>query len=339
MYHPRFQGDHYTIGLKYGSLLRKNNITLFGYDKLDYFQFEYGVQSEKILKQHFPEACAEIRGIADGLCLPYKIFSAWLLCISVCMEVQGCSMVALNRNGHVVFGRNNDLSPIFRKISNSALYRPERGNSFIANSSAFVCAEEGINEKGLAIGMTYVWAKKLNPGFNSMFLVRYILEKCATVAEGIDVIKNVPIGGAFHLFLADTNGIMHAECCPEKVLIHQGNFAFASNHFISDEMKEYEEPKDLFHSYERYQTGTSHQGSDVNCSPVEFAKSILSGKKGFMCQYNKNLNFDTVWSSVFDVSNQIILRSEGNPLKSKYKEDIRLKKYYTGQDHEHNLGS
>ena len=72
MYHPRFKGDHYQIGLKYGGLLKKNNIELFGLNELDDFQLNYGVQSEKVLRKYFPEACDEMKGMADGLGVPYR---------------------------------------------------------------------------------------------------------------------------------------------------------------------------------------------------------------------------------------------------------------------------
>jgi hypothetical protein len=49
MYHPRFKGNHREIGLKYGGLLKKNNTDLFGLTKLDDFQFDYGIQSERVL--------------------------------------------------------------------------------------------------------------------------------------------------------------------------------------------------------------------------------------------------------------------------------------------------
>ena len=44
-------------------------------------------------------------------------------------------------------------------------------------------------------------------------------------------------------------------------------------------------------------------------------------------EYNskdKELNFDTIWSSVFDITNNEIYRAEGNPLRAKYIEDKRL---------------
>ena len=326
MYHPRFKGDHYEIGLKHGRLLKKNNVDLFGLTELDDFQFNYGIKSERILRKCFPEACEEIRGIADGVEVPYKRFSAWLMCISVCLGIQGCSMIAFKKNGKVVFGRNNDLPPIFRKISSSALYTPSNGYSFIANSSAFVGAEDGINEKKLAVGMTYVWEKELEAGLNSMFLVRHILEKHATAEQGLKAIQSIPIGGAYHIVLADKNEIVHAECSPQKIKINRGDFVVASNHFVSEEMKKYEEAQNLYYSMERYKTGYSALSKDFDKFAVDYLKDILSGKLGFMCQYDKELNFDTVWSSVFDISNNKIYRAEGNPSRIRYKEDMRLKK-------------
>jgi predicted choloylglycine hydrolase len=324
MYHPRFKGIHYEIGLKYGGLLKKNNIDFFGLTELDDFQSNYGIQSERILRKYFPEACEEIRGMADGVGVDYQRFSAWLMCISVCLEIPGCTMIAMKKVNKVLFGRNNDLPPIFRKIGSSALYESSNAYSFIANSSAFVSAEDGINEKGLAVGMTYVCAKELKAGFSSMFFVRYILEKCANVEEGLKAIQNIPIGGAYHLILADKNEFVHVECSPQKIKINGGDFAVASNHFASEEMKKYEETKNLYCSNERYKTGYDALSKGFDKVSVGYAKDILSGKLGFMCQYDKELNFDTVWSSVFDISNNKIFRAEGNPSRTNFEEDIRL---------------
>ncbi len=262
--------------------------------------------------------------MADGLGMAYDRLAAWLMCISVCLEIPGCTMIAFKKNDRVVFGRNNDLPPIFRKLSSSALYRPAGGYAFIANSSAFVSAEEGINENGLAVGMTYVWAKDLKPGLNSMFLVRYLLEKCADVAAGVKAVQNTPIGGAYHLILADKHQIAHMECSPQKVKITQCDHAAATNHFISEEMKTFEEAKDLFQSHERYATGRTTLKKPFEEDGVSRAKKILSGKLGFMCQYEKEMNFDTVWSSIFDMESGKIYRAEGNPSRSKYKQDKRF---------------
>ena len=324
MYHPRFKGDHYQMGLKCGRMLKRNNVQLFGLGDLDDFQINYGTQSEKIVRAQFPEACQEIAGMADGLEISYRDLSAWLMCISVCFEVPGCTMLAYRNGIGVVFGRNNDLPPLFQKISSSALYAPANGYRFIANSSAFVGAEDGINEKGLAVGMTYVWAKELQPGFNSMFFVRYILEKCATAEDGLQAVQNIPIGGAYHLLLADRKNIIHIECSPQEIKINRGDFAAATNHFTTLEMKIHEEKKDLYHSRERYKTACDALCEEVGDDRVGYVMDILRGRFGFVCQYDRSGNFDTVWSSVYDLTDNKIYRAEGNPSRMIYKEDTRI---------------
>jgi len=58
---------------------------------------------------------------------------------------------------------------------------------------------------------------------------------------------------------------------------------------------------------------------------VEYAKATLSGKYGFMCQYDRKKNADTVWSVVYDLKRKQVWRVEGNPSRKPFKEDIRMK--------------
>lgn len=44
-----------------------------------------------------------------------------------------------------------------------------------------------------------------------------------------------------------------------------------------------------------------------------------------MCQYDRNLGVDTVWSVIYDVKNKRIFRVEGNPSRKKFVEDSRMK--------------
>jgi predicted choloylglycine hydrolase len=76
----------------------------------------------------------------------------------------------------------------------------------------------------------------------------------------------------------------------------------------------------------RYQTAYNALKNIDYIDGIEHAKAILSGKHGFMCQYDKALHFETIWSSVFDISNGKIYRAEGNPSRTKFKEDIRSNK-------------
>jgi predicted choloylglycine hydrolase len=102
-----------------------------------------------------------------------------------CIEVRGCTAFSFTHNDQVYHARDNDLPPFFKDISKSVYYKPQNGNSFILNTSSFINGEEGINNFGLAAAMTFVLPKlnEIKPGINSVFLVRYILEKCETVDD------------------------------------------------------------------------------------------------------------------------------------------------------------
>lgn len=56
---------------------------------------------------------------------------------------------------------------------------------------------------------------------------------------------------------------------------------------------------------------------------IEATEQLLKGDYGFMCQYDEP-DFETVWSSVFDLKNLMIYRAEGNPRKKKFVVDSRL---------------
>ena len=342
MYHPRFSGNHYEMGRKMGNILRRNNAQFP--IKLDPFQIKHGRECTELLKKHFPEAADEIQGVTDTIGYDNDLFTSWMMCMGSCLDIEngdcvearGCTAFSFTHNDQFYHARNNDLPPFLKKISKSVFYRPQNGNSFILNTSSFINGEEGMNNCGLVAAMTFVLPKldEIKPGINSVFLVRYILEKCKTVDEGIRVLKKLPIASSCNIILTDKSGKMVvAECNPLKIHIRNDeknrtgeSFIITVNHFTSKAMSKHDASnRNVYHSKERYQTVYDALMS-VDCSDgVKHAKDILSGKHGFICQYDKQLNFDTIWSSVFDISNKKIYRAEGNPSKAKYMEDIRLK--------------
>ena len=192
--------------------------------------------------------------------------------------------------------------------------------------------EDGVNEYGLATGLTFVYPKIRKAGLNAGMLVRYFLEKCRTVEEVLEKIKNLPIASAQTITLADKTGDMAViECNPEKIKIiypkENENFVVSANNFYSSEMEEYRNPKGLddWKSDERYKTAYTALKENKNNYSFEFVKNILSGKYGFMCQYDRKKGADTVWSSIYILNENKIYRTEGNPSRKKYTKDKRLK--------------
>lgn len=55
----------------------------------------------------------------------------------------------------------------------------------------------------------------------------------------------------------------------------------------------------------------------------ETTTRLLKGEYGFMCQY-EDPNFQTVWSSIFNLKSLMVYRAEGDPRKKKFVTDSRL---------------
>jgi len=328
MFHPRFKGSHYDIGLKFGKRLKKSNIDFHKLIDLNKFQKDFGKKSQIILSAVFPEVCEEIRGLTDGLHYSYAEFASWLLCMGCCYDPKGCTGFCFIHRQTVFYGRNNDLPPFLKKSSASVLYELENGYSFIGNTSALINLEEGMNECGLAVAMKFLVPTRIVPGINSVFLVRYLLEKCATTKEAINALSALPIASACNIMLADKSGVLAvAECTPEKIFIRKPsaheNFIVAANHFIAEEMSCYNAIL-IYSSDKRYQTTYNALKNISYKDGLEHAQALLAGKHGFICQYDKAWNFETIWSSVFDVTHGKIYRAEGDPSRTSFKEDPRF---------------
>lgn len=77
--------------------------------------------------------------------------------------------------------------------------------------------KQGLNEHGLAVAMTFVMTSldKIQAGFNSCFIVRYLLEKSATAQNAISLLMELPIASNCNILVADKSGEMAViECTP-----------------------------------------------------------------------------------------------------------------------------
>lgn len=343
MYHLRMKGKHYEMGAKRGRIFKKNGI-IFPL-RLDDFQRGFSLKSRKILEEYFPEVCEEIRGVSDAAGVDYETMASWMTCMGCCMynlednvpvETRGCTALAFTSGGGVYYARNNDLPPFLKKGSKSELYAPAGGSRFNITTSSFINGEEGVNEHGLAVAMTFVMTRleDIRPGFSSCFTVRYLLEKAGSVSEAVKMLDKLPIASNFNILLADKSGeMLVAECTPDlknirlPVSFGHDRLICAANTFSSPEMAGFDASKgDNYRAAERFDTVMNSFFGHIDAAggPVEAAQRLLRGEYGFMCQYD-DPDFGTVWSSVFDLNSLIISRAEGDPRKTAFITDARLR--------------
>lgn len=266
-----------------------------------------------------------------------------MLCMGCCMynlednipaEIRGCTAFAYSKGHRVIYGRNNDLPPYLKNGSKSEIYSPANGNRFNITTSSFINGEEGLNEYGLAVAMTFVMTslEKIQAGFNSCFVVRYLLEKADNTEKAISLLMELPIASNCNILVADKNERMVVvECTPftkrirEAVDFDNNKIVCTVNSFTSDEMKSYEAANgDDYDSHKRYKVVMDSFSAHIKNDFIETTKQLLKGDYGFLCQYDYDPNFETIWSSVFDLKSLMIYRAEGDPRKKKFITDSRL---------------
>lgn len=333
MYHERFNGTHYEIGFRWGALLAKRGNYI-----LDNIEFPITAErlafSEScipIYQAYFPEILEEIQGIADGQKSDIKRLRAFLFSMYAVPPACNCSCFAVANGKNILLGRNSDFLTALEKSTMNVLYRfASQSYSFTGNTTAFVQMEDGINEYGLAIGLTSIQPTRIKPGMNAGLLLRFFLEKCKCTEEVIRLIYSLPISSAQTFTIADTAGdVAVVECCAEKVVVRKPSdrmpYVCATNIFRADEMTQFNIAGiDNWQADERYETLSTSLDRNADAMDLETAADLLAGKHGFLCQYDRTTGKDTVWSVIYDLMRGKIYRTEGNPARRKFKEDTRF---------------
>lgn len=333
MYHSRFKGTYYNAGYKWGELLYKNNNIISNQHTfvITEERKKFANECVPIYKKYYPEILEEIKGIADGQRISYEDLYTFLLSM-YCFEFENhCTCMAFKNEDNIIFGRNSDFLVELEKLYMNCLYNLDNAFAFNGNTTAFVQMEDGVNEYGLAIGLTFIYPKIRKVGFNAGMLVRYLLEKCKTTNEVIKCLKSLPIASQQTLTIADNTGeIAVVECNCNNVEVikpnEDENFVTIANEFNSKNMREYNNYNiDDWRAEERYLVAYNSLKEHKESLSFELVKDILSGKYGFMCQYDRKTGADTVWSVIYDLKNKKIYRVEGNPHRKNFKEDTRMK--------------
>ncbi|MCI8695025.1 MAG: linear amide C-N hydrolase [Lachnospiraceae bacterium] len=333
MYHGRFRKSHYETGYNWGNLLYKNGRHI---NQAPTFQIteerkNFARECLPVYERYYPEVLDEIRGLADGQKGRYEDFYTFLLSM-YCFEFNNhCTCFAFKDKDHLIFGRNSDFLVALEKLYMNCLYKLDGVYGFNGNTTAFIEMEDGINEYGLAVGLTFIYPKMIKAGFNSGLLVRYLLEKCKTTDEVVESLHRIPIASQQTLTVMDSVGnfaVMECNCNHVEVIepTEDNGFVVATNGFTYQKMTEYNNHAiDNWRSEERYSTACNALRNNKNQFSAELTMDILSGKHGFMCQYERSKGADTVWSVIYDIKNKKVFRAEGNPSRKKFVEDGRMK--------------
>lgn len=182
--------------------------------------------SLRALKTHMPELVPtyeRLVELAGGGDIAARLLSLW--CPTPYLT--GCSQAVL-RGASPVLVRNYDYHPML--WDGIQLASRWAGKRVIALQDSLWGILDGMNEDGLAVSLSFGGRQAVGEGFGMPLILRYVLETCATVADGVAVLERVPSHMSYNVTLLDAQGATRTVfVAPDRAPIVT-NRAFATNH-------------------------------------------------------------------------------------------------------------
>jgi predicted choloylglycine hydrolase len=115
----------------------------------------------------------------------------------------GCSQSLWTNPDSPALIRNYDYHPAY--CDGMILLSCWHQTKVIAVSDCLWGVLDGMNEHGLSVALAFGGRKDQGDGFGITLILRYILEFCTTVAEGIEVLKRIPSHMCYSISLIDSS--------------------------------------------------------------------------------------------------------------------------------------
>ncbi|KGA97512.1 peptidase C45 [Alkalihalobacillus alcalophilus ATCC 27647 = CGMCC 1.3604] len=227
------RGNYYQIGLEQGNELKSLPI-LKQLEQLKELTKNSNVQSAKqIIRSASPNFFQELKGLAAGLGMDLdsaiQLFSGY----DVVFPEMGCT--TLINNGYYV--RNYDFSPEMYD-ARLVFMNPVDGYSSVGFSQQVIGRLDGMNEKGLVVGLHFVNNNHREEGFIATTIVRMLLEQCTNIEEAITFITNIPHGYCYNYSITDQSGkSVLVEAAPQHQVINSVSPLICTNHFESETLR------------------------------------------------------------------------------------------------------
>jgi predicted choloylglycine hydrolase len=140
---------------------------------------------------------------------------------------RGCSQAVYLKEEPVIV-RNYDYSPY---VFDGLVMRSHFDKvPVIAMIDCMSGVLDGMNQHGLAVSMSFGGIELFGEGFGITILLRYILEYASNVREAIELVKDIPIHGAYNVTLLDKQGDFSTLVIAPDQVTRETPTAVATNH-------------------------------------------------------------------------------------------------------------
>jgi predicted choloylglycine hydrolase len=132
-----------------------------------------------------------------------------------------------------VYGRNYDFRPRHYGARFAAV-AASGSHASIGSSEILTGRLDGMNDRGLVIGLHLVRMSPRLPGLSCVLIVRIILDQCASTKEAVAMLRRLPHAMQYNYSLLDADGVAAVvEAVPGSVAVRTGPWLACTNHFQS----------------------------------------------------------------------------------------------------------
>jgi predicted choloylglycine hydrolase len=273
-----------------------------------------------------PEHLSEVKALAAGTSIdPRQMMLAQ--CFLDLSPMVACSTVTLpaaaSPDGVARFGRNLDFPSfgVADKASVVLIYRPEGRYQFASIAwPGMTGVLTGMNEHGLTLAnMEVRRGPRVPTAMPYILLYRSVLERCQTVGEAVEFLRDTPRQSANNLMLMDASGTRAVvELTPDGVEVREGrddSALISTNHQRGQDA----DASGRCKRYDYLRDTSAEQFGEIDVPAVE---SMLAGvAQGKL----------TMQSMVFEPANRVVYLSTGKNAASGQFHRLDLKQHFRPQ--------
>ena len=293
---------------------------------------------EPKLERLAPELLEELQGVAEGAGLKYEdVFR--LTFAEETEEAIGLPMVCsqigvVDADGRALVGKSEDAG--YERIYLITELRPERGHAQLHLGAAnwVITSGGGMNDAGLCVGQSSVRVTDTAEGIPRLAMLRLVLNRCATVAEAVELFRGHETAlQGINFLVADAAGDMAViERSPTRSAVRrpQKGFICATNHYVDGQMRTVEdlctgaEPDlpDLlaWEANTRQRYGRLCDYSVLHAGKPDVEESLRnlmrSHGPGGICQHNAFMS--TTWAVIMKPAERQLWLADGYPCRSDF---------------------
>jgi len=326
------RGTYFEIGAEVGRILRRyidggGDYTPIRQSAVTEDRRKLARGCEKAVEEHTPslleelDAIIETGGFADSNLRDFELTLA-------AYPRFGCSIFAVSgqytKSGKTIFARDYDWNWSFQDYLMLLRTYPKKRLASLGCSDILVGRYGGINEAGLAIGLTAIpgYHKPDSPGVMLHLATRWILDNCRTVNEAVEFMERIPhVRGNNYLVTDKSGGMAMIQACPEKVVVlgPEDGLVVATNHFQSPDMQVYENKANIplstvrRHDYIRDWLVKRKEKVDIKMVQ-QVQKGSENDREGVCQDYTVNgERFGTIWAWTHEAGTRTMELAGGSP--------------------------